>query len=78
MVDDRIQKPCNFAGSERDFVILSTVRTRPEAMIDKHDWSISARRKHIGFVSDYHQINVAITRARSGLCIVGKWHERLF
>lgn len=28
--------------------------------------------KHLGFVSDPNQINVAITRAKEGLCIIGE------
>ena len=60
-----------FAGSESDFVILSTVRSRPQAAIENHA-NLHWRRKFIGFVADPHQINVGITRAKSGLCIVGK------
>jgi superfamily I DNA and/or RNA helicase len=62
-----------YAGSEWDYVILSTVRSVPENDIpDKTDkyW----RRKYIGFVTDEHQINVAITRASKGLIIIGQFN----
>ena len=62
---------CCYVGSESDFVILSTVRSRPSSAIEDQA-NVQWRRKFIGFVSDPHQINVAITRAKSGLCIVGK------
>ena len=60
-----------FLGSENDYVILSTVRSLPDPVM-KERANIQWRRKFIGFVSDPHQINVAITRARTGLCIVGR------
>lgn len=43
-----------FQGNEKDFVVLSTVRSRS-----------------IGFASDPRRINVAITRAKGQLIIVG-------
>lgn len=57
-------------GSEWDYVVLSAVRSLPKEKIPVHPnqyW----RRKHIGFVTDEHQINVAITRAAKGLIIIG-------
>ncbi len=45
----------NFQGDERDIIILSTVRTK----------------KVSGFLQDYHRLNVAISRARRLLIIVG-------
>ena len=53
-------------------MILSTVRSLPEYEIDKHPsdgWCM----KYLGFICDPHQINVALTRARMGLIIVGKY-----
>lgn len=46
-----------FQGSERDYVIFSTVRSNSE--------------NKIGFLSDYRRLNVAITRARFGMVILG-------
>ena len=46
-----------YQGRERDVIIVSTVR--------------SNRRSQIGFVSDWRRMNVAITRAKSALLIVG-------
>ncbi|KAM4729429.1 3'-5' exoribonuclease HELZ2-like [Anableps anableps] len=57
-------------GSEWRYVILSTVCSVPSTKIVREPdgaW-IS---KHVGFVGDPHQINVAITRAKEGLCIIG-------
>ncbi|XP_039256734.2 3'-5' exoribonuclease HELZ2-like [Styela clava] len=57
-------------GSEADFVILSTVRSLPdEAIVDEP--SLVWQYKHLGFVCDPHQVNVAITRAKYGMCIIG-------
>ena len=58
-------------GSEWDYVILSTVRSLPQDEIERNPTS-KWRKKHMGFIGDPHQINVAITRARKGLIIIGK------
>uniref|UniRef100_A0A8C1JSP3 Si:dkey-97a13.6 n=1 Tax=Cyprinus carpio TaxID=7962 RepID=A0A8C1JSP3_CYPCA len=57
-------------GSEWQYVILSMVRSCPSNEIEPYpprEWL----SKHIGFVGDENQINVGITRAQDGLCILG-------
>ncbi|XP_062853232.1 3'-5' exoribonuclease HELZ2-like [Trichomycterus rosablanca] len=57
-------------GSEWRYVILTTVRSCPKAAIEKEptkSWLL----KKLGFVIDPHQVNVGITRAQEGLCIIG-------
>ncbi|CAL8341052.1 unnamed protein product [Lota lota] len=72
-------------GSEWRYVILSTVRSLPTEEIQK-DVDRQWRSKHLGFVGDENQINVGITRAKEGLCIIGNqelldcsppWHKLL-
>ena len=46
-----------YQGRERDIVIFSTVR--------------SNRQERIGFLDDWRRMNVALTRAKSGLLVVG-------
>ncbi len=46
-----------FQGRERDVVYLSLVR--------------SNERQEIGFLSDYRRMNVAITRAKKYLVVIG-------
>ncbi|KAJ8259051.1 hypothetical protein COCON_G00180630 [Conger conger] len=57
-------------GSEWRYVILSTVRSCPSAEIEK-DPSRGWLSKNVGFIADPNQINVGITRAQEGLCIIG-------
>lgn len=45
----------SFQGSERDFIMISTVRTK----------------KDPGFLKDSHRINVSMTRAKHNLCLFG-------
>uniref|UniRef100_A0A3B3B4C7 C3H1-type domain-containing protein n=1 Tax=Oryzias melastigma TaxID=30732 RepID=A0A3B3B4C7_ORYME len=57
-------------GSEWRYVILSTVCSLPSEEIPAQPdgaWF----SEHIGFVGDPNQINVGITRAKEGLCIIG-------
>ncbi|NXJ70716.1 HELZ2 Helicase, partial [Rostratula benghalensis] len=57
-------------GSEWRYVILSTVRSCPRSEIDKKPTK-SWQKKYLGFVTDPNQVNVGITRAQEGLCIIG-------
>ena len=61
-----------FTGDEWDYVILSTVRSLPRYEIEKRP-SQGWLKKNLGFIIDHHQINVAITRARRGLIIIGEF-----
>lgn len=56
--------------SEWDYVILSLVRSLSE---DEHcpEGSSHWVREHLGFLEDDHLMNVGLTRARKGLCIIG-------
>ncbi|XP_019641872.1 PREDICTED: helicase with zinc finger domain 2-like [Branchiostoma belcheri] len=60
----------NSQGSEWDYVIFSTVRSLSLYEIEQNP-SPSWLRKYLGFITDQNQVNVAITRARRGLCIIG-------
>ncbi|XP_020604469.1 helicase with zinc finger domain 2-like [Orbicella faveolata] len=57
-------------GSEWDYVILSLVRSLGKDEIDAEP-SLYWLREHLGFLTDEHQMNVGLTRARKGLCIIG-------
>uniref|UniRef100_A0A8C8A6R2 RNB domain-containing protein n=1 Tax=Oryzias sinensis TaxID=183150 RepID=A0A8C8A6R2_9TELE len=58
-------------GSEWRYVILSTVCSLPsKEIVPEPDGGWLS--KHIGFVGDPNQINVGITRAKEGLCIIGE------
>ena len=58
-------------GSEWDYVIISLVRSVKYDEIDPEP-SPSWLREHLGFLTDEHQMNVGLTRARRGLCVIGK------
>lgn len=61
----------NRAGSEWRYVLVSTVRTCPESDLDQRPTK-SWLKKFLGFVVDPNQVNVAITRAKEGLCLIGR------
>ncbi|XP_030838153.1 helicase with zinc finger domain 2-like [Strongylocentrotus purpuratus] len=58
-------------GSEADYVIFSTVRSKPRNEIDEKP-SKGWQKRHLGLINDENQMNVALTRAKRGLIIVGK------
>ena len=65
------------SGSEWDYVVLSTVRSMPVELIEEQkpkqrsDRARTLCNKTLGIITDKHQINVAITRAKKGLVIIG-------
>ena len=57
-------------------MILTTVRSLPYNDIRNSDLVQPDKkwlRDNLGFLTDEHQVNVAITRAKQGLVIVGKY-----
>ena len=52
-------------------MIMSTVRSLPRVEIEERP-NFGWRRKFLGFITDENQMNVALTRAKHGLIIVGK------
>ena len=57
-------------GGEWNYVILSLVRSIPMYEIEKKP-SEGWCKRNMGFIIDQHQINVALTRAKIGLIIIG-------
>lgn len=57
LVDVQVETVDGFQGQERDFIILSLVRSNDES--------------EIGFLNDKKRLNVAITRCRKGLIVIG-------
>lgn len=56
-----------FQGREKDLVIFSAVR----AQYTETETSDSERLVNVGFLSDIRRMNVALTRARHNLWVVG-------
>ena len=59
-------------GRECNVVILTVVRSTTEEHIPNH-LSHTWVNENMGFVTDEHLMNVAITRAREALCIIGRF-----
>ncbi|XP_028263043.1 helicase with zinc finger domain 2-like isoform X2 [Parambassis ranga] len=57
-------------GSEWRYILISTVCSLPHNEIESEP-DRAWLSKHLGFVGDPNQTNVAITRAKEGLCIIG-------
>ena len=55
--DYRVHTVDEFQGSERDFIIFSSVRSNDD--------------NTIGFLNDYRRLNVGITRAKYGMIVIG-------
>ena len=70
VTDERVSTVITSQGGEWDYVILSLVRSIPDCDIDKRPTD-GWRKKYLGFICDQNQMNVALTRARKGLFIIG-------
>ena len=59
-------------GQECNVVILTTVRSLPKKDVPENP-SYSWVNENLGFLTDEHLMNVAITRAKEALCIIGRY-----
>lgn len=66
-----------FVGGEWDYVIFSTVRSLPAFRIEPYP-TLGWCSQNLGFIRDPHQINVALTRARKGIIIIGRYFGSWF
>ncbi|KAK7469686.1 hypothetical protein BaRGS_00036315 [Batillaria attramentaria] len=60
-------------GHEYDYVVFATTRSVPRSQVERmptKDWM----ERHFGRLADKHQVNMAITRAKEGLIIIGNKH----
>ena len=58
-------------------MVMSTVRSLPHCDIDPKPTD-GWRKKYLGFISDANQVNVALTRAKRALFIIGRYHWKTF
>ena len=77
VTDERVLTVITSQGGEWDYVILSTVRSLPDCDIDSKPTD-GWRKKYLGFISDKNQVNVALTRAKRGLFIIGMFVSSFF
>ncbi|XP_061168135.1 helicase with zinc finger domain 2-like [Saccostrea echinata] len=69
-INSKVHTVVSSQGGEWDYVIFSTVRSLPDYRIEPNP-SLGWRKRNLGFITDEHQINVALTRARKGIIIIG-------
>ncbi|KAK3089370.1 hypothetical protein FSP39_003088 [Pinctada imbricata] len=69
-VNSNVNTVVGSQGAEWDYVVFTTARSLPQYRIEPiptRGW----KTENLGFTTDEHQINVALTRAKKGLFIVG-------
>lgn len=69
-INSNVTTAVSSQGGEWDYVIFSAVRSLPKFRIESNrnkGWC----KKNLGFITDAHQINVVLTRARKGIIIIG-------
>ncbi|XP_045159234.2 helicase with zinc finger domain 2-like [Mercenaria mercenaria] len=69
-VDVNVSTVVSSQGGEWDYVIFSTVRSLPHYKIERNP-TIGWCKHNLGFITDRNQVNVALTRAKKGLIIIG-------
>ncbi|XP_045159228.1 helicase with zinc finger domain 2-like isoform X2 [Mercenaria mercenaria] len=69
-VEENVSTVVSSQGGEWDYVIFSTVRSLPDYKIESNP-TLGWCKHNLGFITDQNQINVALTRARKGLIIIG-------
>ncbi|MFM2375447.1 MAG: hypothetical protein RLZZ165_544 [Bacteroidota bacterium] len=67
----RLRTVDKFQGMERNIMIVSTVRSDTQLREDAQQGSPARPNTDIGFAKDYRRVNVAFSRARRLLIIVG-------
>lgn len=67
----RLRTVDKFQGMERNIMIVSTVRSSMQVLAGKPDNQVPKKNHRIGFASDPRRVNVAFSRARRLLIIVG-------
>lgn len=67
----RLRTVDKFQGMERNIIIVSTVRSSEQVREGKQQGITPRKNKDIGFAKDFRRINVAFSRARQLLIIVG-------
>ncbi len=71
VVDVEVNTVDGFQGREMDIIVVSCVRSHHIPHDRRKDSSTRSSHHHIGFVADERRLNVAITRARKCLVLVG-------
>ena len=61
-----------YLGGEWNYVIFSLVRSLPDYNIPKQP-TAGWKNQALGFITDQNQINVALTRAKRGLILIGRY-----
>ncbi|CAG2249998.1 unnamed protein product [Mytilus edulis] len=59
-----------YKSGEWDYVVISLVRSLPDYRIEPKP-TLGWCKQNLGFITDEHQTNVALTRARKGLIVIG-------
>lgn len=76
--DIKIDTVDNFQGREKEIIITDFVRAKNKLLLNKNNFFVNEEiKRNLDFYKSYERINVAVSRAKSKLILVGAFENHL-